>query len=265
MQRAPPVGGGLDDRVDAEHQRADEQPRAEHVRTLREADAHVTIDEPHGQERGGDADRQVDEEDPVPVDRLGDHAAEEQPDRRSRGGDEAVDADRLRALARLREHRDDHPQDHGRGQRAADALDEARAHQNRLALGEPAERRGCDEDRQADHEDAPPADEIAQPAREEEEAAEGDQVGVDHPREARLAEPEVALDRRQGDVDDRLVEDDHQEADAEHDERDPARTLVGGRSWLAVSTAAISVMRGSSLSRSDQEHNVADDPLSRSS
>ena len=41
--------------------------------------------------------------------------------------DEAVDADRLRLLARLGEHRHDHAEDHGRGHRAADALEEARA------------------------------------------------------------------------------------------------------------------------------------------
>src|SRR3954466_6715607 len=41
-------------------------------------------------------------------------------------------------------------------------------------------------------------------------AAEGDEVGVDHPGEARLREAEVGLDRGQRDVHDRLVEDDHQ-------------------------------------------------------
>ena len=39
------------------------------------------LDQPHGEEPGGDADGQVHEEDPVPVDGLGQHATGEQPDR----------------------------------------------------------------------------------------------------------------------------------------------------------------------------------------
>ena len=42
----------------------------------------------------------------------------------------------LRLLARLGEHRHDHAEDHRRGHRAADALDEARADEQRLALRE---------------------------------------------------------------------------------------------------------------------------------
>jgi hypothetical protein len=162
----------------------------------------------------------------VPVDRLGEDAAQQQPDRRARRGDEAVDADRLRLLARLLEHRHDHAQDHGGRHGAADALDEARADQHRLALGQAADHRRDGEDREAEQEDAPPADQVAEPAGQQQQSAEGDQVGVDHPRERRLREAEVALDRRQRDVHDRGVEDDHQHPDAQHDEREPARAGV---------------------------------------
>jgi hypothetical protein len=44
-------------------------------------------------------------------------------------------------------------------------------------------------------------------------------VGVHDPGKARLCEAEVALDRRERDVDDRLVEDDHQHPGTEDDER----------------------------------------------
>ena len=94
----------------------------------------------HGRD---DADRQVDEEDPVPVDDLGDHAAEQQADRAAGGGDEAVDADRLGLLPGLREHRDDHAEDDGGGQRAADALHEARADEHRLRLRGAARQRSA--------------------------------------------------------------------------------------------------------------------------
>ena len=45
---------------------------------------------------------------------------------------------------------------------------------------------------------------------EQQEAAEDQRVGVQHPGEALLREAEVALDRRQRDVDDGRVQDDHE-------------------------------------------------------
>ena len=188
----------------------------------------VAVEPAHGEDGGGDADRQVDEEDPVPADRLGQDAAGEQADRRARGRDEAVDADRLRLLGGLREHRHDHPEDHRGGHRPADALDEARGHQHLLALGQPARERRDGEDGEAGEEQAAAAEQVAETTGEQQQAAEGDQVGVDDPREARLGEAEVALDRGQRHVHDRRVEDDHEHSGAQHDERGPAVTVGSG-------------------------------------
>jgi hypothetical protein len=58
-----------------------DQQRAGHVGAAPQPDALVLVQQPGGEHRGGDADRQVDEEDPVPVDRLGQDAADQQPDR----------------------------------------------------------------------------------------------------------------------------------------------------------------------------------------
>ena len=176
----------------------------------------------------GDADRDVDEEDPVPVDEVGEHAAGQEADRAARRGDEAVDADRLRLLARLREHRHDHPEHDGRGERAAGALDEARGDQHLLALRGRAQQRGHREDGQADQEHQPAADQVTEPSGEEEQAAERDQVRVDDPREAALREAEVLLDGRKRHVHDRRVQNDHQHADAQHVERHPAASISGG-------------------------------------
>ena len=71
----------------------------------------------------------------------------------------------------------------------------------------PSEGRGREED-QAGHEQAPPAEQVGQPAAEQEEAAEGQRVGVDDPGQVVLAEVQRAADRGQRDVDDRGVEDD---------------------------------------------------------
>ena len=114
----------------------------------------------------------------------------------ARRGDEAVDADRLRLLARLGEHRHDHAQDDRGGKRSADALDEARRDQHSLALSEGAGHRRDGEDREADEEDLALADQVAEATGEQQQAAESDQVGVDDPGEARLREAEIVLDRR---------------------------------------------------------------------
>ena len=138
----PALLADLEDRVDADHQAGDEDHGAGQVGALAEPDAGARLDEAPREQRGGDADRDVDEEDPVPADRVGQHAAEQQADRAAGRGDEAVDAHRLRLLARLREHRHDHPEHDRRGQRAADALHEACADQHALALRHRAEHRG---------------------------------------------------------------------------------------------------------------------------
>ena len=70
--------------------------------------------------------------------------------------------------------------------------------------------------------------EVAQPSTEKQEAAEGEQVRVDDPGKRRLGEAEVGPDRRQRDVHDRRVENDHQRAEAEDDQREPASAAVHG-------------------------------------
>ena len=158
----------------------------------------------------------------MPADRVGQDAAGEQSDRATGRGDEAVDTDRFRLLARLREHRHDHPQDHSGGERAADSLDEACSDQHLLALREGAKQRGADEDDQPGQEDTALPDQIAKAAGKQQQPAEGDQVSVDDPGEVALREAKVDPDRGQRDVDDRDVEDDHQHARTEHIERQPA-------------------------------------------
>src|SRR6185312_1018705 len=98
-------------------------------------------------------DRDVDEEDPVPADRVGEDAAGEQPHRAAGGGHEGVDPDRLRLLPWLGEHGDDHAEDHSGGHRPADSLDEAGPDEYLLTLCRPAQERRNREDPQADHED----------------------------------------------------------------------------------------------------------------
>ena len=84
------------------------------------------------------------------------------------------------------------------------------------------------EDDEAGEEHALAPDEVAEPAGQQQQAAEGDEEGVDDPGQVRLAEVEVVLDRGQRDVHDRDVEHDHQLRQADDDQRGPAAAVVGG-------------------------------------
>jgi len=73
------------------------------------------------------------------------------------------------------------------------------------------------------------AEEVAEPAGDQQQAAEGDDVGVHHPGQIRLGETQIGLDHRQGDADDGLVDDHHQSAGAEHRQRVQGISGLGHR------------------------------------
>ena len=86
----------------------------------------------------------------------------------------------------------------------------AEGDQRGLGPGEAGEQRADREEGDAGDEEPAPAEQVGHPAAEQQEAAEHDRVGGDHPLQALLAEVEVGLDRRQRDVHDRDVEHDHE-------------------------------------------------------
>ncbi len=86
----------------------------------------------------------------------------------------------------------------------------AEGDQRLVAPRKAAQERTEREDDRADQEDAPAAEEVGRTPSEQQESAEDERVGADHPLEVLLREPEVDLDRRQRDVHDRDVEDDHE-------------------------------------------------------
>ncbi len=75
------MAGRLDDRVDGGHQRQPHERRTEPVDALTDAYPGVIRDERPAEGEGGRTDRQVDEEDPVPVECLGQRAAGKQAER----------------------------------------------------------------------------------------------------------------------------------------------------------------------------------------
>ncbi len=175
----------------------------------------------------GDADGDVDEKDPVPVERVGEHAPEEHADRAAAGGDEPEDAHRLRSLRRFREQGDDERERDRGDDRPADALHRARGDEEALRARQAAADRCDGEQRDPRQEHPPVPDDVAEPPTEEQEPAERQQVCVHDPRERLLGEAEVLPDRGKRHPDDRHVEHDHQVAQAEDDQREPASAGIG--------------------------------------
>jgi hypothetical protein len=142
----------------------------------------------------GEAHRHVQEEDPLPADRVGEHPAEQHADGAARRADGAPDAEGGVALAALREggHQD---RERRRGhQRGADALRGAGGDQGRLARRQPGDEGRGGEHGDADHEDPAPPDQVGDAASQQQQAAEGKRVGAHDPLEILLREPEVHLD-----------------------------------------------------------------------
>ena len=83
------------------------------------------------------------------------------------------------------------------------------------------------QDRPAGDEHALGAEEVGESASQQEQTAEGDHVGVEHPREVVLVKAQVLLDVGQGDADDRRVHDDH-----ELGQRDDRESPTSASDWL---------------------------------
>ena len=158
----------------------------------------------------------------MPAHSLCDQAAGEKAYCSAGGGDEAEHAKSLGLLIGPRKQGDDHGQDHSRAHSTAESLHETSRNEHRLIEGQPAQDRGPGEDHQSDEVHPLAPEEIAKPAGQQQQATEGDQVGVDDPGQAGLREAQVRLDRGQRYVDDRHVDDDQEEPGAEDDQREPA-------------------------------------------
>ena len=100
--------------------------------------------------------------------------------------------------------------DGGCGERRAGPLQGPGGQEHPAGDGQPAEQRADREEGDAGQEGAAAAEEVAAAGPEQQQAAEGEQVGVEDPGQLASGEAEALLDVGQGDVDDGRVEDHHQ-------------------------------------------------------
>ena len=155
-------------------------------------------------------DRHVDEQHPAPAQVGGQRAAEEQAGHRAEPGHGAVDAQGPGPGRPGGEGGGQQGQRAGRGDRGAASLHDAGGQQRRPGGGEPAGHRG-----QREHDDPGPehpqaAEQVAGPAAGQQQAAERERVEAGHPVQVGRGNVQRALHVRQGDVDDRVVEHQHQ-------------------------------------------------------
>ena len=222
----PALPGGFDDRVDEEAEAGGGERGAGQVERAGPGIAalgHVANAE---QQRGG-RERDVDHEHGRPVEPLeqkpAGQRAEPDPDRRQR----RPDRDRLAALLAGEQVGDDRERG-GHDQRRPHT--HRRAHRDHLIGGvcdEGAEA-GQPEDRDAGLECTLAPEAVAERAEDEQQTGEDEQVGVDHPLQLRGGGVELVLQRRQGDVEDRVVEPDDHQAQRQHAERLPAARVLDG-------------------------------------
>ena len=217
--RAPAERVGADD----PERQADEAGGDEHgagdVEVAGALGARRRRDQARAERDDDDAERHVHGEDRRPPERLGEDAAEQRARRRAEAADGAPRGQAAVALAAFGERGGDDRQRRRRQHGAAEALDGARGDQQIARVRERACERGQREHRGADEEHAPAAEQVGRAAAEHQEAGERQRVGVDHPLQAGGREMQPGAHRRQRDVDDRDVEDDHElrEADDEQE------------------------------------------------
>ena len=172
------------------------------------------LDDDRARDDGDDADRHVDEEDGLPVDVLDEHAAEDRPGDQRDPRDAAVDAER-RAEFRPPEGRGDDRRRDRREDRAADALYPAGDLQLGDILRERAAERRCGEDEEADQEKPLAPEEVTDFRHRQDQRGQHQRVRVDHPLEFGEGGLEVLRDARQGDIDDRDIEERHEEGEVD--------------------------------------------------
>ena len=220
--RAAPAQARLLDQREhrpAETQRA-EQAAEEVDRSGTLASRRGFWDDRKDQRHADEDERQVDEEDHTPRGDLQELAPGERAKHRGDPSPSGPAADRGTALG-LAEGGDDHRQRARREQRTGHPLQRPRRDQRPDRWRQRAQQRGDTEPADAEREDPPLAVQVAQRAADQDQRAEREQVGVHDPLLSRETAAELALDRRQGDVHHRAVEQSYTRTEDASNEREP--------------------------------------------
>jgi hypothetical protein len=182
---------------DPEHQRARAERGAQRARHIEARGVPVgLLQKPRGGEDRGEAEGDVEEEPVAPGQRLGQHTADDQAEARADAGQRTIGGHRPRPLTSFGEARRQQRQRRRRKRGGTDALHGARRDHPRRRLRQAHGERRRREHGDAEHEGAPPAEQVADARAEQQQAAERERVRVLRPREPGRREPEVGVDPR---------------------------------------------------------------------
>jgi hypothetical protein len=187
-----------------------------------------------GEQQDRCADRQVDEEHRPPAvvgpEQRDQRAAGERTDRGRHGDRRAEEPECLPALLAAEQARDQ-ARDLRADETAGEPLDDPRQHELQRRLRQGTGRARHHEQCHADHEHRPAPVRVAEAPRRHEQQPQRERVARDDPLQRVLLCMQAPLDARQGDVDDRDVEQGHEPGGEDDGERHPA---VGVRAVFVV-------------------------------
>ena len=230
-----PVGRALDDGVEDRAEPGDRQGGADEVEPGRVGVLRVR-DEEDAEQHPDHDDGHVHEEDRAPVEALEERAAGERAERDADPRGRGPDPDRLRPLRAGEDVRDDR-QGRRHDQRAADAHERAACAISWFADPASADRtEPVPKMRRPDLQRRAAAELVAEAAHREQQPGEHERVGVDHPLQLAVRGRQLADDAGERHVEDRVVEDDHQQAEAQHPEDQPPS--LGGPALCPLGSAA---------------------------
>ncbi len=215
----------LDDGPEHQPEPGDGQQRPDQVGPQRR----VILGVGDQQEPGHDADhgdRHIDQEHRAPPEVDQQQAADDRAERDPDAAGARPEADRALPDSGLVEHIRDDGQRRRHDQRGADAHAGPGGDQHAYRTGERGPGRPGRERSQPGQERPFPADPVGQAARHQQQPGEHDHVRIDDPLQRAGGGVQVSDERGEGDVQDGVVQRDHQQRDAQHGERDPA---PGGR------------------------------------
>ncbi len=180
---------------------------------------------PHDRQCGGGCeqrDRDVDQQAPAPGGVLGQHAAEDEPERGAATGDRAINTEGAGTFSGLGERDRDEGERCRRENRGECSLQRTGGEQERGVRSEAADRRCRGETKQTTDKGALSPDEVGDPAAEKQQATECQGVRGDDPLPISHGNVQIGLGLGHGDVHDGRIEHYHQLSHGNNCERKPS-------------------------------------------
>ncbi len=211
----------------------------DHVELPRLLDARLIVrEQTQGHEHRKCADRDVDQEDPLPPGRLEQQSTERRAEHRGQHDRDPDQAHDLGEVARTGGLDQDHLPDRCQ-HAAADALDHPEGDQLTAVGGQRTQRGAGREHDQGDQVETPGAVAPHGPAGDRDHGGQRQQVSGDHPLDLTQRRMQVSGKIVQRDVDDRRIEHRHDRAEDDHD-RDPLDVgFDAGGCWLGCGRSCL--------------------------